>query len=282
MAKARAYAATETAASDSPERGWGGGGAVVFAPVITALIAVALWEVLVRLLNVPAYLLPSPSAIVLRLFAEFGYLTLQTSYTLQPILLGFGVSVLIGVPLAIAIVQWRLFEISVYPLLITSQVVPKIAIAPLFVVWFGFGLMPKILVVFLIAFFPVVIDSVIGLRSLEVEKIYLARSMGASPLKTFLKIRLPNALPSIFGGLKLAITFSVIGAIIAEFIGADRGIGRVLLIANGNLDTELLFAGVAMLTVAGILLFLAIDVLERLMIPWHVSRRVEHLAEGSL
>ncbi len=136
------------------------------------------------------------------------------------------------------------------------------------------GIEPKILIAFLIAFFPVVISTVVGLRSLEIEKLYLARSMGASELQMFFKIKLPNAMPSVFAGLKLSITAAVIGAIVGEYIGADKGIGRVLLEANGNMETELLFAGIVLLSITGVVLFLIIDGLERVMIRWHVSQRL--------
>ena len=155
-----------------------------------------------------------------------------------------------------------------------SQVIPKVAIAPLFVIWFGFGIEPKIFVAFLIAFFPMVISTAVGLRSVEIEKLYLARSMGASAFQVFCKIKLPHAMPSVFAGLKLAITGAVIGAIVGEFIGADKGMGRVLLEANGEMETDVLFAGIALLSITGVLLFLMIDGLERVVVRWHVSQRI--------
>jgi NitT/TauT family transport system permease protein len=168
-----------------------------------------------------------------------------------------------------------------YPLLVASQVIPKLAIAPLFIIWFGFGWIPKIFLVFLIAFFPIVIDSIVGFRAIEIEKLYLARSMGASRTQIFVRFRLPQALPSIFSGLKLAGTLAVIGAIVAEFVGSDTGIGHAILAANATLQTETMFAGVLYITIVGIILFLAIDLLERLMLPWHVSRRAGAVVVGS-
>ncbi|MGH7268697.1 MAG: ABC transporter permease, partial [Candidatus Rokuibacteriota bacterium] len=162
-----------------------------------------------------------------------------------------------------------------YPVLVATQVVPKIAIAPILTIWFGFGMPPKVMMCFLISFFPVVIDSIVGLRSVEVGKLHLARSMGASPWQTFVKIRLPSALPSILGGVKIASTFAVVGAVVGEFIGADQGLGRVILIANGNFDTVTVFAAIGYLTFIGVGLFLLVDGVERLVIPWHVSRRAE-------
>jgi NitT/TauT family transport system permease protein len=147
---------------------------------------------------------------------------------------------------------------------------PKVAVAPLFLVWFGFGLLPKVLIAFLIAFFPVVISTAVGLASIEPEKIYLARSMGFGATATFFKFRLPNALPAIFGGLKISITLAVVGAVVGEFVGGDAGLGYLLMVANGSMDTRLLFAGIVALTVLGVVLFLLVELAERLAIPRHI------------
>jgi NitT/TauT family transport system permease protein len=179
------------------------------------------------------------------------------------VLAGFALSVIVGVPLALAIASSPLFERSAYPLLVGSQAVPKIAIAPLFVIWFGFGIAPKILMAFLISFFPVVVAGVVGLRSVEAEKLYLARSMGATRWQTFAMFRLPSALPSLFGGSSSRSPFAVTGAIVGEFIGADRGLGRVIMVANGNLDTPALFAAAVVLTVIAVALFYLVEAVER-------------------
>ena len=209
------------------------------------------------------------------LVRDFGALVHHGTTTMQEVLAGFALSVLVGVPLALAIASSPLFERSAYPLLVGSQAVPKIAIAPLFVIWFGFGIAPKILMAFLISFFPVVVAGVVGLRSVEAEKLYLARSMGATRWQTFAMFRLPSALPSLFGGLKLAIAFAVTGAVVGEFIGADRGLGRVIMVANGNLDTPALFAAVVVLTAMAVALFYLVEALERVTVRWHVSQRLK-------
>lgn len=246
-------------------------------PALALFAVLAFWEVVVWAAKVPRYLLPRPSEVVVAMVIQAPALLRESLVTLQEIVIGFVLSVLVAVPLAILIVSSRPFEKSVYPLLVASQVVPKVAIAPLFLVWFGFGLLPKVLIVFLIAFFPVVINTVIGLRSMEIEKHYLAQSMGANRWQVFSKLQLPNALPSMFGGLKVASTLSVIGAIVGEFVGADDGIGSILMVAIGSIDTVTLFAGIGYLTIMGILIFLLMDVLERLLIPWHTSRRMERI-----
>lgn len=242
-------------------------------PVVTAVALVALWEIGVRVLKIPVYLVPAPSQVAGQLIAR-GNLLLEHSWvTTWEITLGYLLSIAVGIPLALAIFLSPMFARSVYPLLVSSQAVPKTAIAPLFVVWFGFGVLPKVLIAFLIAFFPIVISTVVGLAAIEPEKIHLARSMGMGPLAIFFKIRLPQALPAIFGGLKIAITLAVVGAVVGEFVGADAGLGYLLLSANGNLDTPLLFAGLVALTLIGVVLFLLIEAIERITIPWHTSQR---------
>jgi NitT/TauT family transport system permease protein len=198
--------------------------------------------------------------------------------TLEIILLGFGMAIVVGLPLAMLIVWSLPLKLALYPLLVSSQTVPKVAIAPLFVLWLGYGIFPKVLVTFLICFFPITIDAVVGLRSVSPETILLARSTGASAWRTFVMIKLPHALPNIFGGLKVAITLAVVGSIVAEFVGADKGLGYLLMVASGNLDTTLLFADLVVLIVLGMVLYLVIEVLESALIPWHVSKRTDELA----
>jgi NitT/TauT family transport system permease protein len=242
-------------------------------PIMVILGLLVLWEVAGRFFGVPTFILPAPSLIASSLDAHFALLLRHGWVTMLEILLGFGLSVGVGMPLALAIFLWPSFSRSVYPLLISSQTIPKVAVAPLFIVWFGFSLMPKVLIAFLIAFFPVVINTAVGLESIEPEKIFLARSMGFGPGATFFKIRLPNALPLIFGGLKISITLAVVGAVVGEFVGGDAGLGYLLLVANGSMDTPLLFAGIFGLTVLGVAFFLLIEIAERLAIPRHAERQ---------
>ena len=247
--------------------------ASVLYPVLVVIAALVLWEAGTRIFKVPAYLLPPPSQIAAVTHEKLPLLLRHGWVSTTEIVLGFLLSVAVGIPLALATFLWPAFARSVYPLLVSSQAVPKMAVAPLFIVWFGFGLMPKVLIAFLIAFFPIVINTVVGLASIEPEKIYLARSMGFGGMATFFKIRLPNALPSIFGGLKIAITLAVVGAVVGEFVGGDAGLGYLLMAANGSMDTPLLFAGLFGLTLIGVVLFMLIEVAERFAIPWHTSAR---------
>jgi len=177
------------------------------------------------------------------------------------------------VPIAMLVAYSPLVESYLYPLVVFSQSIPKVAIAPLFVVWFGFGLFPRILVAFLLGFFPVVVSTVMGFKSVERDLIDLARSMGSPPLKMFFKILLPHALPAIFSSMKVSITLAVVGAVVGEFVGANSGLGYVLQRANGNFDQPLIFSALVVLSVIGSLLFVALDVLERFAVPWHSSQR---------
>lgn len=247
---------------------------VVLYPLSTVVLLLLAWDLAIVIFNIPPYLVPKPSRVLETIVDQRALLLHHAWRTITEILGGYALAILVGIPLAVAIVASRIFERMVYPMLVMSQTVPKIAIAPLLLVWFGFGLSPKILIAFLIAFFPIVIDTAVGLRGVPEEMLDLARSMGGRRLDIFRKIRFPHALPSIFGGLKVAITLAVIGAIVGEFVGADRGLGYLLLIASGRIDTTLLFGTIIVLSLLGIVAFALVDLLERLAIPWHTSRRV--------
>lgn len=239
------------------------------APTAVSLLSFfALWQAAVVVLEVPTYLLPTPLAILDAAVLKAPSIWRHSLVTTLEVLLGFGASVAVGVPLGVAVTQWRLFERMVYPILVALQSVPKLALGPLLIVWFGFGTAPKLVMVFLIAFFPIVVDTAVGLRSVAPETTELARSIGLGALSTFTKIRLPQALPSIFGGLKVAITLAVVGAVVGEFLGSDSGLGYLLVSAGGQLQTALLFAALIVLTSLGLALYAAVSLVERLTIPW--------------
>ena len=242
-------------------------------PFWLILILLVLWDIAVRLFKIPPYLIPPPLAVVSELGKEWPMLLSQSLPTLYATLGGFAASALVGVPIAMWIAHSRTVESFVYPLLVFSQSIPKVAIAPLFVVWFGFGIVPKVIAAFLLGFFPVVVATVQGFKSVEPDVIDLARSMGASPFKIFLKFRLPQALPAIFSGLKVSVTLAVVGAVVGEFVGSNSGLGYVLQKANGTFDLPLMFAALTILSMIGVLLFLLIELVERWMLPWHASQR---------
>jgi len=249
-------------------------------PLAGILVFLAIWEAAVAVLKVPAYLLPPPTEIVRVFINDFAKLAFHGWVTAYEMLLGYALAVGIGIPLAIAITSSERFDRFVMPQMLFFQVVPKVAIAPLFLVWFGVGALPKVLVAFLISFFPIVIDAAVGLRSMSAEMRDLARSMGASRLQVFAQFRLPTSLPYLFSGLKVAATLAVAGAVVGEFVGADKGLGYLLLVTNSNLETALMFATLFALTFIGLAFFYAVEFLEALLIPWHVTHRVRE--EGTM
>ncbi|WP_020014465.1 ABC transporter permease [Promicromonospora sukumoe] len=242
-------------------------------PAAVLLALFALWWFVAWRELVPAYLVPSPGAVAETMAAEWPMLLEHTWVTTLETIVGFVLAAVIGVAAAVLLVYSRTAEKSLYPLILFAQVIPKIAIAPILVVWFGFGMTPKIVLAVLIAFFPVVVSAVAGLRSVDPELLEMSATMGASRWKTFRKIRFPGALPQLMSGLKVAVTLAVVGAVVGEFVGADRGLGYVLLLASGNLDAPLLFADLILMSLIGVVLFVLVEVLERLLIPWHASRR---------
>jgi NitT/TauT family transport system permease protein len=241
--------------------------------ILIALLFAAWWFVSARELLLPQYLLPTPGQVWDKTVEEWPYLLENTYVTLYETVIGFVLASLLGLGTAILIVYSSTMEKTIYPIVLFAQVIPKIAIAPLLIAWWGTGLGPKITLAVLIAFFPVVVSGVTGLRSTDPELLDLSATMGAGRWKTFRKIRFPNALPHLMAGEKVAVTLAVVGAVVGEFVGADAGLGRVLLQANGNLDGALLFADLFLMSLIGIVLFVLVEIAEALLIPWHASRR---------
>jgi ABC-type nitrate/sulfonate/bicarbonate transport system permease component len=244
---------------------------------LTAIALLIVWQGASYLFSIPSYLLPPPSEIALDMARNWPILLGQAGVTTFEVVVGFILSVLISVPLAALLAYSPAFEKAIYPLIVGSNTVPKVALAPLLLAWFGFGLLPKILIVVLVTFFPIVINSVVGLKSLPPQMLYLARSMGCSALQVFWLFRMPNALPSIFAGLKVASVLSVIGAVVAEFVGADSGLGYAMMVATSDLNIARQFAAILVLSIIGIIFFGMIGYVERLLIPWHSSVRNEIL-----
>jgi len=242
-------------------------------PFAAFIVFLLVWEWAVVAFHVRPFVLPRPSQVAEALVAQAGQLLPAALATAEEIVLGFLLAVGIAVPLAVVLVSSRWVENTLFPLIVSAQLIPKVALAPLLTVWLGLGMTTKLTVAFLLSFFPILIDTMIGLKSVETGKILLARSMGASASDMFFKIRLPSALPNLFGGMKVASTLAVVGAIVGEFIGANAGLGNVLLVANANYDMVMVFAGITYLTAIGMILFAVLDVIERWTIPWHVSHR---------
>lgn len=242
-------------------------------PLIFLLILVALWDVAIRVFHVPPYLVPTPLDVIRTLASDWRELLTQAIPTTTATLLGFAASALFGIPVAMLIASSRTVESYVYPLLVFSQSIPKVAIAPLFVVWFGFGLVPKVIAAFLLGFFPVVVSAVQGFKSVEPDMLDLARSMEANRWQTFTMVSLPHAMPAIFAGLKVSVTLAVVGAVVGEFVGANSGIGFVLQRSIGNFELPTMFAALVILALIGVILFSLVELAERLAIPWHASQQ---------
>jgi NitT/TauT family transport system permease protein len=243
-------------------------GAVILYPLASFAILLLAWQFLVRAFGVPEYILPVPTEFLAKLAESHALIWQHTLVTSYEILLGFLLATVISVPLGFVVVSITAIERSLYPLIVFFQLVPKIAVAPLFVVWFGFGPFPKILFTFMLCFFPTLVASMAGFRALDERVLYLTRSMGASYWQTFRYIRLPAALSYIFSGLKVSVVFAATGAIVAEFVGANSGLGYLLLRGTSFLDMPLIFAVLVALCAVGILFSYAVQLLETALMPW--------------
>jgi ABC-type nitrate/sulfonate/bicarbonate transport system permease component len=241
-------------------------------PVVFALLVLAVWQLYATVADVPASSLPSPTEIASAGWEDRSLLIDNTWVTILEILLGFILAIVVGVALALAIRSSRAVERSVYPWLVVSQMVPVPAIAPLFVIWTGFDLRPRVMVIALVAFFPIVVNTVDGLRAADPGLLRLMRTMGASRTQRLRHGRLPAALPFLFSGLKVAAALSVIGAVFAEWIGSSEGLGHLILVFNNATDTAAMFAAVFMLSLIGIALFGLVVLAERLLLPWYRAR----------
>ncbi len=243
---------------------------VVWALVATGVV-VGLWQLVVVVANAPEVILPSPMVVAKVIASNFALLWRHTLVTLREILLGYGIAVVVGVLVAVALVSSRVLERIVYPLLIMTQAVPKVAIAPLFLIWFGYGLKPNVLMAAVVAVFPIIINTALGLAEINPNYLRLGRVMGSNSWRLFWRIRFPEALPSILAGLKLAITFATIGAVVGELIAGQEGLGYLTQFASGQLNTPLTFAALVVLSVLGVVLFYAVWALERAVIRSNVS-----------
>lgn len=244
-------------------------------PVLFLVLMIVLWDLTIRVFHIPPYQIPAPKDVLATLWSDGPELLAQSVPTTLATVYGFLLSAVLGILCAMLIAGSRTVESYVYPLLVFSQSVPKIAIAPLFVVWFGFGMFPKVLSAVMLGFFPVVVSAVQGFKSVEPDMVDLARGMEANRLQMFRMISLPHAMPAIFSGLKVSITLAVVGAVVGEFVGSNSGLGFVLQRSIGNFELPTMFAALVLLALIGVILFWIVDVIERLVIPWHASQRAD-------
>ncbi len=245
-------------------------------PLIAALVFLLLWEGFVLLFNVRPILLPAPHLIIAEI-AAFPLWFLENSfYTLAITLSGFLVATFLGIAFAVAIVESPAFERMIFPLFVALNSVPKVAIAPLFIIWLGTGAEPKIAITTLISIFAIVIDTALGLRSVTPDILDLAKVLRGGRLRILWRIKLPCALPSMFAGLKVAMSLALVGAIVGEFVSSQKGLGYIILSAQGQFDTPRVFAAIAILAVIGLGLMAALNALEKLALPWRHGRTGAH------
>jgi putative hydroxymethylpyrimidine transport system permease protein len=250
------------------------------APWLILVALLAAWEVGIQLGSVPKWQLPAPRDIARELLESRGLLWEHTRVTLLEVSLGFLAGLAVGLLLANAIAYSRIVERSIYPILIASQTIPIIAIAPLLLIWFGYGLAPKIIVVALISFFPISVNTVDGLRSVDPGMVNMMRTLGASRWQIFTKLQVPSSLPQMFSGIKIGVTFSVIGAVIGEWVGASAGLGYLMTYSQPLFLTARVFAAIVVLSMMGIGLFALAALVQRLALPWYYAEKRARGGEG--
>lgn len=243
----------------------------IIQPVGALVIFVAVWELACRALHVPAYLVPAPSAILTDTWQLAGTVMMHTQATTETVLLGFLASLVISLPLAVLITASPVVANAIYPLLVLTQSIPKVALAPILVVIFGSNELPRVVVTFLVAFFPLVLAIAAGITAVPPELIELGRACRANWWRELWRIRLPYAVPFVFSGLKAAITLSVVGAVVGEFVNADRGLGYLIVTSTAFFKVPLAWGALVLLSLMGIILFQAMVIIERVFFPWSVG-----------
>lgn len=242
-------------------------------PVLALALGLLAWEVIVRLRDTPTWFIPKPTEIGRELVDSRALIWGHTWTTLQEMLLGLTLAFLLGILLAVTIASSRLADRAIYPALVASQAVPIIALAPILLIWFGYGMTPKVIVVVLTCFFPIVVSMVDGLRAADADALALLRSMGANRWQVMRIVRIPAALPSLFSGTRIAAAWSVIGALVGEWVGASSGLGYLMTRSASQFQTPRLYAAVFVAAALGITLFALVALAERIALPWRKSER---------
>jgi NitT/TauT family transport system permease protein len=244
---------------------------ILLTPALASALLLAVWETWVRVRDVKEYLLPAPSAILAALVDDPGRFAEGARLSLQAAVGGLLLASLGAFILAVAMAHSRALERALYPPALALKVTPIVAVAPLFTIWFGFGLAPKVLIAAMITFFPMLVNSVVGLRSVDPRAHDFLRTINASKWQVFWRLRVPSSLPFVFAGLRISVPLSLIGAVVAEFLSGSNGIGQLILIANGDFDTPVLFGAIFVLAAMGILLTASVALVERKVLFWHQS-----------
>ena len=260
---------------ESPVRAWF---ARVWPAIALAAVLLAAWEAIVVVFQVSEFVIAKPSAIVARMFTAAPLLLDATWVTTQEILYGFLLSIVLGVALALVVVRFHWVDRALYPLIVLFQVVPKVALAPIFILWFGYGLTPKLWLIVVIAFFPITLNMIVGLKGFDPDLHALTSSIGASRNQFLWRVQFPTSLPYLFAGLRIAITLCVIGAVVAEFSGASSGLGYLIQFASTQLDTPLMFAALTAISLLGLVLYYAIQWIELLAARFYPHVRLEQVS----
>lgn len=245
-------------------------------PVLTLVALVVAWHLVVRLLRIEPFILPTPLEVAASFRRSAWFLIESAWVTGYETLLGFLAALALGIPLALLIAFSRFVEAALYPVVIILQVVPKAAAAPLITLWFGYGVVPQMIIALLIAFFPIIITTVQGMRLVPPELLDMAHALGSGRWRLFWKVRVPQALPIVLSGWKIAITLALVGAIVGEYIGAKSGLGYIIVQANADQNVTLMFAAVVLASIMGMVLFGLVAAFERLCIPWYFASRARN------
>jgi NitT/TauT family transport system permease protein len=248
----------------------------VVQPLLTLILFLILWQIIVMAFDIPKFIIPAPLDIIEKGITMAPKIWVNYWSTLRSAFLGYLLAVGIAVPGSLVIAYSVFAERTVYPMLVMIDMTPKVTLAPIILVWLGFGIAPKLVVTFLVCFFPIILNGILGFRSINPEIVYLSQSAGASPWTMFWKVRLPNALPTLFVGLKYGASLAMIGAVVSEFIGGNSGLGYYLIVALDHMQVDVGMAIMVAMTTIGLGMFFSVAGLESLLIPWHVSKRKTH------
>ncbi len=241
-------------------------GAILRVAVVMGILSI--WQIMTFVLQINPYIFPSPLDVFSTLVSSIDFLAMHMLITLYEAILGFAIAVVVGVGLAIFLSHFRRIRDASYPVIMFVQTMPKVALAPVLLLWFGYGLIPKLAISFLASFFPILINTVTGLTTIDEELLYLTKVLGATPSQVYRKVRLANALPYMFAGFKVGITLAVLGAVVAEFVSSEHGLGFIIVTAQGQFRTDLAFAAIFLLSLIGLGLFYTIEFLRRIVMPW--------------
>lgn len=236
-----------------------------------------LWELAVEIFGISDFVIAKPSEFIAEMWASRELLLESSWVTLQEVIYGFLISIVVGVLLAVFIARFAWADRAVYPLVVLFQVVPKVALAPIFILWFGYGMAPKLVLIVVIAFFPITLNMIVGLKNVDSDLLMLMRSVGSTKNQILTRIRIPTSIPYLFAGLRIAITFAVIGAVVAEFAGASEGLGYLIQFASTQLDTPLMFAALTLISLLGLALYYGMSLVEYLM-----QKRFPHIKSDSV